>query len=85
MPELDAFTRASQRLADRMSAAAEEAKKAKGVPFGMEKVTADVEARAFAAMNREGKAKFLQQHSTEKDPKGLEYAMKVLQREKKNA
>ena len=81
MPELDAFTRASQRLADRMSAAAEEAKKAKGVvPFGMHKVSADVEAQAFTQMGREEKAKFMAQHTSRDDPKGLAYTMRVIQR-----
>ena len=80
MPELDAYSRASQRLADRMSTAAEEAKKAKGVPFGYEKVSADVEARAFMQMSREEKAKFMAQHISRDDPKGVAYTMRVIQR-----
>ncbi len=84
MPELDAFSRASQRLADRMSAAAEDAKKAKGVPFGMQKVTADVEAQAFMQMSREEKAKFMAQHMSRDDPKGVAYTMRVIQRGQKH-
>ena len=85
MPELDAFARASQRLADRMSAAAEGAKKAKGVPFGYEKVSADVESQAFMQMNREEKTKFMAQHTSKDDPQGVAYTMRVIQRGQKYA
>ena len=83
MPDSNPFTRAADRLATRLADAAKDAEKSKATPFGFEQVTPETEARAFAAMNREGKAKFLEQHATEKDPKGLEYAMRVLRREQK--
>ena len=85
MPDMDAFSRASQRLADRMAAAAEEAKKAKGVPFGYEKVSADVEAQVFMRMSREEMEKFMAQHISRDDPKGLAYTMKVIKRGQKYA
>ena len=85
MPDMNVFTRASQRLADKMAQAQEEAKKSKGIPFGMERVSADVEAQAFMQMNREEKDKFMASHTTRDDPKGVAYVMKVIQRGQKLA
>lgn len=84
MPNPNPYSAASDRLAARLSEAEEKAKKAKGVPFGMTKVTADVEAQAFEHMNREEKAKFMAQHANRDDPSGLAYTMKVIQRGQKN-
>ncbi len=85
MPDKNIFTAASERLAERMAAIEKDTAKSKVVPFGMQPVSADVEAKAFAGMNREGKAKFMEQHATKDDPKGIEYTMKVVQRGQKNA
>ena len=82
MPELNAYTRAATRLVDRLMAAKEQADKSKAMPFGMERVSADTEAKAFAGMNRENKMQFMAQHATDKDPKGIAYTMKVIARGK---
>ena len=80
MADTNSYTRAAERLADRLSQAEKDSEKAKALPFGMERVTPEAEAKAFAFMNREGRAKFMEQHATEKDPKGVAYTMKVIQR-----
>ena len=80
MPDSNPFTIASERLADRMAASEKEASKSKAMPFGMERVTADMEARAFQAMNREDRLKFMEAHATKDDPQAVQYVLKVLRR-----
>ena len=84
MPDTNPFTRAADRLAVRLADAAEDAAKSKAIPFGMKWVSPDTEAKAVAAMNREAKAKFLEQHSSPQDPTGINYALKVAARSRKN-
>lgn len=85
MPEQNPYSAAAKRLADRLGESEEKVRKVKGIPFGMEKVSADVEARAFEMMNREKRAKFMADHARRDDPQGLAYTMKVLQRGRKRA
>lgn len=85
MTEPNPYTQAAERLADRLAEAEKEAKKSKAIPFGMEAVSADTEVKAFEAMNRTDKIRFMKQHSTKDDPAAVQYVLKMLRRGRQRA
>ena len=78
MPEQSVYTKVALSLGERLAQMRKDAGDSKAIPFGMEKVGADTEARRLRAMGLKERQAYLQQN-------GLHKTLEVARRGQRNA